>query len=90
MSSGPPSAWNPDGKLRIVCIDTAPADIDAHYVPQVELIGDIGGILIQLGEMLSISPPAAYEIPPYREALASVLDVGGDDDQPIKAAARAA
>ena len=79
-----PEAWNPDGKLRIVCIDTAAADIDAHYVPQVELIGDIGGILTQLGEMLSVSPPAAYEMPPYHEALASVLDVGGDDDRPIK------
>jgi acetolactate synthase I/II/III large subunit len=79
-----PEAWNPDGKLRIVCIDTAPADIDAHFVPQVELVGDIGGILTQLGEMLSVSPPAAYEMPPYHEALASVLDVGGDDDRPIK------
>ncbi|HJW75056.1 MAG TPA: thiamine pyrophosphate-binding protein, partial [Thermoleophilia bacterium] len=60
-----PQAWNPDGKLRIVCIDTQPADIDAHYVPQVELLGDIGAILTQLGEMLAVNPPAAYRIPPY-------------------------
>jgi acetolactate synthase-1/2/3 large subunit len=79
-----PSAWNPDGKLSIVCIDTAPADIDAHYVPQVELVGDIGGILKQLGEMLSVKSPAGYEIPPYREALASALDVCCDDDRAIK------
>jgi acetolactate synthase-1/2/3 large subunit len=79
-----PEAWNPDGKLGIICIDTEPADIDAHFVPQVELIGDIGGILSQLGTMLSLKPLAEYQIPPYREALAYVLDVGVDDDSPIK------
>lgn len=79
-----PESWNPDGRLRIVCIDTEPADIDAHFVPQVELVGDIGGILSQLGEMLSLKPPAEYQVPPYREALASVLDVGSDEDNPIK------
>jgi acetolactate synthase-1/2/3 large subunit len=79
-----PAAWNPDGRLRIVCIDTQAADIDAHYVPHVELIGDIGGILDQLGAMLAVNPPAGYEIPPYHKALSSVLDVGGDDDHPVK------
>ena len=79
-----PTAWNPDGRLDIVCIDTQPADIDAHYVPRVELIGDIGAILDRLSEMLAVSPPAAYEIPPYHEALLSVLDVGSDDDHPVK------
>jgi len=79
-----PTAWNPDGRLDIVCIDTQPADIDAHYVPRVELIGDIGAILDRLSEMLAVSPPAAYEIPPYHKALLSVLDVGSDDDHPVK------
>jgi acetolactate synthase-1/2/3 large subunit len=36
-----PSRWNPDGAKRIVHIDTQPAEVDANYRPEVELIGDI-------------------------------------------------
>jgi acetolactate synthase-1/2/3 large subunit len=43
-----PALWNPDRKKRIVHIDTAPAEVDASYLPQVELIGDIGGTLRRL------------------------------------------
>jgi acetolactate synthase-1/2/3 large subunit len=39
-----PAAWNPDGRKRIVHIDTQPAEVDAQYRPEVELIGDIDGI----------------------------------------------
>jgi acetolactate synthase-1/2/3 large subunit len=40
-----PARWNPDGTKRIVHIDTQPAEIDAAYQPEVELIGDIDGAL---------------------------------------------
>ena len=40
-----PSRWNPDGTKRIIHIDTQPAEVDAGYQPEVELIGDIGGAL---------------------------------------------
>ncbi len=43
-----PALWNPDRKKRIVHIDTTPAEVDASYVPQVELIGDVGGTLRRL------------------------------------------
>ena len=43
-----PSRWNPDGRQRIVHIDTQPAEVDAAYQPTVELIGDIGGTLRRL------------------------------------------
>lgn len=79
-----PASWNPDGNLAIIAIDTAPIDIDAHYVPEVELTGDISAILAQLGDMLVGHEPALYEVPPYREAFAAVLDVGSDDDSPVK------
>ena len=39
-----PSSWNPDGTKRIIHIDTQPAEVDAAYRPEVELIGDIDGI----------------------------------------------
>jgi len=43
-----PSRWNPDGRKRIIHIDTQPAEVDASYRPEVELIGDIEGSLRRL------------------------------------------
>ena len=43
-----PSRWNPDGRKRIIHIDTQPAEVDADYQPEVELVGDIDGTLRRL------------------------------------------
>jgi acetolactate synthase-1/2/3 large subunit len=43
-----PSFWNPDRAKRIIHIDTQPAEVDAAYRPEVELIGDIDGTLRRL------------------------------------------
>jgi len=43
-----PKSWNPDGRKRILHIDTQPAEVDAAYQPEVELIGDIDGSLRRL------------------------------------------
>jgi len=43
-----PGKWNPDGSKRIVHIDTQPAETDAQYQPEVELVGDIDGTLARL------------------------------------------
>ncbi len=45
-----PARWNPDGAKRIVHVDTQPAEVDAAYQPEIELIGDIGGSLERLLE----------------------------------------
>ena len=84
MVEWPASAWNPEGRLRIVCIDTVPPEIDGNFVPEVELIGNLGHILTQLGCLLWNKPLAAYDVPPYRRAFARLLDSGGDDDLPVK------
>jgi acetolactate synthase-1/2/3 large subunit len=43
-----PAHWNPGGAKRIIHIDTQPAEVDADYQPEIELIGDIGGALEEL------------------------------------------
>ena len=43
-----PSWWNPDRRKRIIHIDTQPAETDAAYQPEVELVGDIDGTLRRL------------------------------------------
>ncbi len=43
-----PSRWNTDGRKRIIHIDTQPAEVDAWYQPEIELVGDIDGTLRRL------------------------------------------
>ena len=84
MIEWPPSAWNPDGRQKIVCIDTVPPEIDAHYVPEVQLIGDLSRILFQLTGLLEGKDVSNVEERPYRRAFRRVLDAGTDEDFPIK------
>ena len=79
-----PRAWNPNHDRRVICIDTVGAEVDAHYVPDVELTGDISSILTHLGNLISDKPPARLPAPPYREMFRAVLEAGSDDGFPIK------
>lgn len=45
-----PRLWNPDGNKAIVHADFLPAEIDQHYHPDVELIGDLAHTLWMLNE----------------------------------------
>jgi acetolactate synthase-1/2/3 large subunit len=40
-----PRLWNPDGDKRIVHADFLPTEIDEHYHPEIELIGDLARTL---------------------------------------------
>jgi acetolactate synthase-1/2/3 large subunit len=84
MVEWPPSAWNPSGRQKIICVDTVPPEIDAHYVPEVELIGNLGHTLTQLGCLLWNKPMSGYEVPPYRRAFSRLLESGADDDLLVK------
>jgi acetolactate synthase-1/2/3 large subunit len=45
-----PVNWNPDNDKRIVCIDTAPVEVDEHFQTELDLIGDLEVILSRLAE----------------------------------------
>ena len=45
-----PHLWNPDGLKTIIHADFLPAEIDLHYHPEVELIGDLAQTLAMLNE----------------------------------------
>jgi len=79
-----PEAWNPRGDRRVICVDTVASEIDEHYVPEVELTGDISHILTHLGNLVSDKPPARVHTPPYREMFRTVLEMGSDDSFPVK------
>ena len=59
-----PGAWNPERRKRIVHIDSAPAEVDGAYIPEVELVGDVADVLRALREELP-----AGEVPTYTTRL---------------------
>ncbi len=53
-----PRNWNKEGNLRIVNLDTLPAQIDNHYTPIMQLVGNITTSLTELEKLLK-----GYEYP---------------------------
>jgi len=47
-----PHLWNPNRRHTIIHIDTQKAEVDNRYIPEIELIGNIGANLAGLGEAL--------------------------------------
>jgi acetolactate synthase I/II/III large subunit len=45
-----PEHWNPRRDKTIICIDSVPAEIDAFFTPEVELVGDVYHVLTRLSE----------------------------------------
>jgi len=50
-----PYLWNPDGNKEVVHIDFLPAEIDASYHPETEVIGDLAHALWMLNERADAS-----------------------------------
>jgi acetolactate synthase-1/2/3 large subunit len=56
-----PRLWNPDGDKDIIHADFLPAEIDANYHPETELIGDLAHTLEQLAERVDAAGGLAYD-----------------------------
>ena len=50
-----PYLWNPDGGKDVIHIDFLPAEIDADYHPEIEVIGDLAHALWMLNERVDAS-----------------------------------
>jgi acetolactate synthase I/II/III large subunit len=74
-----PENWNPSGDKRIVCVDTAAAEVDAHFITEVDLVGDLYHILSRLAEELRTTP---YATPSSRlnEIILRRFEAAKDDD----------
>jgi acetolactate synthase-1/2/3 large subunit len=48
-----PCFWNPNRDKRVVHVDVSPAEVDAHYIVEVGVLGDIALCLEQIGASLS-------------------------------------
>ncbi len=62
-----PDMWNPDNDKTIVHIDALPAEVDAHYIVAVGVLGDIGESLRAIA--LRTKPRPANPFKAVRQAL---------------------
>ena len=57
-----PHSWNPDGTKPIICIDFLPAEIDEHYHPEIELVGDVADNICALVHEFEATPAPRYDM----------------------------
>ncbi|MBB1078823.1 acetolactate synthase AlsS [Limosilactobacillus sp. STM2_1] len=77
-----PRNWNKENNLRIVNLDTLPAQIDNHFTPIMQLVGNIATSLTELDQLLKgyqYPQAAAKQLAEYKAKL--------DQDKKIKALA---
>lgn len=74
-----PSNWNPHGDKRIICIDSAPAETDKYYLPEVELVGDLTASLNALGAQCMTLPNRGGS-DHLRDLVSGLLSAGATDD----------
>ncbi len=80
-----PRLWNPDKNKRIIHADFLPAEIDDHYLVEVELVGDLAHTLWMFNERLALGPPLELDLSEQRRKRASMLEefaaCAGDDTE---------
>jgi acetolactate synthase-1/2/3 large subunit len=74
-----PEHWNPRRDKRIVCIDSVPAETDAYFIPEVELVGDLYAILARLGEECRHVPHQGGSMR-LRDVVLGRFEAARDDD----------
>lgn len=73
-----PSLWNPLQDKTIVCLDTLPAEIDEHFLPEVEMVGDLNAVLNQLADACTAIPRTGGS-PRLRQAILDRFEKAKDD-----------
>ena len=77
-----PQLWNQQGDKKIIHADFLAAEIDAHYHPEVELIGDLAHTLWMLNERVAKSDTLSFDLDGQkrtREAMAEDFAEYKDD-----------
>ena len=57
-----PRLWNPNDDKHVVHLDFLPAEIDAHYHPETEVVGDLAHTLWMLNERVDRHGPLAFDL----------------------------
>ena len=80
-----PRLWNPNADKRIIHADFLPAEVDAHYVPEVELVGDLAHLLWMLNERVDRAGGLTFDLDSQRalrrDMGADIAEYGDDDTE---------
>jgi acetolactate synthase-1/2/3 large subunit len=77
-----PGRWNPKDDKRIVNIDSAPAEVDAHYILEAGLVGDIGDAMTRIAAL--VPPRQGRPVRGLIESLKQFVGGFGDDEFPLR------
>ena len=78
-----PNLWHPTRDRKIVHIDMSPAEVDASYIVDVGVVGDIKHSLIRISGVAN--PHHEHRMRPLREALITEMNQHHDDQHhPVK------
>lgn len=68
-----PYLWNPDCSKKLIHADFMPAEIDEHYHPEVELVGDLAQTLAMLNERAGAHRDVSWDRAQSREVRNGML-----------------
>jgi acetolactate synthase-1/2/3 large subunit len=69
-----PQLWNQQGDKKIIHADFLAAEIDAHYHPEVELIGDLAHTLWMLNERVAKSDALSFDLDGQKKTRAAMSE----------------
>lgn len=83
-----PGLWNPHGDKTIIHIDSTPAEIDGHYLPALEVVGEIGeslrGLLSMCEQRGAFAWAHARPAPADQRVMHIIERYAGDTSWPMK------
>jgi len=81
-----PDRWNSGCQKKIIHIDTTPAEVDKNYLPEIELVGEITGILKQINcKLTDQQKKDEKKFAKIRDEITAELDKHNKDDSfPMK------
>ena len=79
-----PEFWNPNRSKTIIHIGASPAEVDANYVPAVEIVGDVERIVSRLAGMVFHEKDFTHYKGIQRQILDEYLLSKDDNSWPIK------
>jgi acetolactate synthase-1/2/3 large subunit len=74
-----PKHWNPRKDKRIICLDAVPAEVDEHFMPEVELVGDLQHVLYRLSDEGSREVPHSSGSRRLHDLITGRLEAAKDD-----------
>ncbi|HET9493975.1 MAG TPA: acetolactate synthase large subunit [Chloroflexia bacterium] len=89
----PPDLWNPHRDKDIIHVDSTPAEIDGHYLPSIEVVGEIADALSALAHLSRERPHAWWQDDTQKRSpaagtasamLAYLQSYASDDAVPMK------